>query len=483
MRLVDLLRPVTAAVVVAGGVVAAGIAAQLPAIGAVPPSGTATPAPAAQQLVCSGGAVAVGAAGSSASALTATEGAALTQGTVDGRSLSVQRLRRGNVNGPLATSPRLLTAPAARTAGGVAAGATSQRVGEGDALGFVSTPCTTPTDIVWLVGGATTTGRTTVLLLTNPSRVLVTAIPDVWSERGPVDAAAVASGIVVPPHSRRAVSLASIAPNASGIAVRVRTSGGRIAASLEQRTVRGLESGGLDLVAPTAEPATDVTVAGARVAGSSVVQAAARSDGYGDLQPVLRVLVPGRRAATVSVSASGSSSTTLQRRVAAGSVVDLPLAELRDGVAGLRVVASQPVVVAARVSVISTAQPADLAPTATDGGGTPTVDRGADLAWFPASAPLGAQAVAAVAEGPSPVLTLTNPGSTPVTARTSGAAGAATLSVGAGRTVSMAVGEGVLRVSGARGLVGSVSYAGTGAIAGYPVVQAGQSAHPVRVTY
>jgi hypothetical protein len=483
MRLVELLRPVTAAVVVAGGVLAASIAAQLPAMGSVPPSGSATPAPATQQLVCAGGLVAVGAAGSSASALTASAGPALTEGTVAGRSLKPLRLHRGNVTGPLETAPRLLTAPAARTAAGAAAGATSQRVEDGDALGFAALPCRAPTDVIWLVGGATTTGRTTVLLLTNPGRTAVTATPDIWTDRGPVQSGAVATGFVVPPNSRRAVSLASLAPNASGITVRVRTSGGRIAAALEQRTVRGLESGGVDLIAPTTEPATDVTVAGARVAESSTVQAASQGEGFGDLLPVLRVLVPGRTAATVSVSASGSSSTTVHRRVPAGSVVDLPLADLRDGASGLHVVASEPVVVAARVSVITTAEPADLAPTATDGGGTPTVDRGADLGWFPASATLGSEAVAAVPEGPSPVLSLTNPGSGTVTAKVFGAAGTSTLVVRAGRTESVPVAEGVLRVRGARGLVGAVSFAGTGAIAGYPVTQAGQSAHAVHVTY
>jgi hypothetical protein len=483
MRIMDLLRPVTAAVVVAGGVVVAGIAAGLPAIGAVPPSGSAVPAPATQQLVCPGGVVAVGAAGSSASALTAVDGAALTKGTVAGGRLAETRLHRGNVTGSLDAAPRLLRAPAARSAGGAAAGAQSQQIGSGDALGLAATACIAPTDTLWLSGGATTTGRTTVLLLANPSDVSVTATPDIWTDRGAVDPGAGGGAIVVPAHSRRAVSLASLAPNASGLTVRVRTSGGRIAAALEQRTVLGLESGGVDLIAPTAEPAAAITIAGVRVADSAVVQAAAQSEGYGDLAPVLRVLVPGRTAANVSVTASGSSTATLHRHVPAGAVVDLPLPSLQDGAVGLHIVSTEPVVAAARVSVISSSAPADLAPTATEGGGTPTVDRGADLAWFAASPPLGAEAAAAVPAGPSPQLSLTNAGDATVKATVSGAGGTVGVSVGAGRTVTLPVTEGVVRVRNARGLVGSISLAGTGAIAGYPVAQAGQSAHRVHVTY
>jgi hypothetical protein len=480
MRIVELLRPVTAAVVVAGGVVAAGLAAGLPALGAVPPSGSAVPAPAPQQLVCPGGAVAVGASAGSASALSAPAGPSITQSTVGGRSLTVTRLHRGNVTGSLDTAPRLLDAPAARSAAGAAAGAQSQQVDSGDAHGLAATTCAAPSDTVWLSGGATTTGRTSVLLLTNPSSVAVTATPDIWTEHGRVDPGAGSAGIVVPPRSRRAVSLASLAPDASGLTIRVRTSGGRIAAALEQRTVRGLESGGVDLVAPTAEPATAVTISGVRVVDSSVVQAAAQTEGYGDLVPVLRVLVPGRQAATVSVTASGSSTATLHRPVPAGSVVDLPLPNLKDGAAGLHVTATEPVVVAARVSVIDSATPADLAPTA--GSGT-TVDRGADLAWFAASPPLGAEAAAAVPAGPSPQLSLTNAGDQPVRPTVTGTAGSATITVPAGGTVTIPVPQGVVHVRNARGLAGAISLAGSGAIAGFPVAQAGQSAHRVHVTY
>lgn len=480
MRIIELLRPVTAAVVVAGGVVVAGIAAGLPALGSVPPSGSVVPEPAPQLLVCPGGVVAVGASGSSASAISAAATPALTQGTVAGRSLQGTRLHRGNVTGSLDAAPQLLRAAAATNTGGAAAAAQSQQVSAGDALGLAATACTAPSDSLWLAGGATTTGRTTVLLLTNPSGVPVTVTPDVWTDHGHVDPGAGSAGVVVPPHSRRAVSLASLAPDASGITVRVRTSGGRIAATLEQRTVRGLESGGIDFIAPTTEPATDLTIAGVRVADSAVVEAAAQTESYGDLAPVLRVLVPGRRAATVSVAASGSSTATLHRRVPAGSVVDLPLGGLRDGVVGLHVTATEPIVAAARISVISSAAPTDLAPT---GGGTTTTDRGADLAWFAASPPFGSEAAAAVPAGPSPQLSLTNPGDTAVKATVTGAGGRRNVTVGAGGTVTLPVAEGIVRVGDARGLVGAISLAGRGAIAGYPVAQAGQSAHRVHVTY
>jgi hypothetical protein len=143
------------------------------------------------------------------------------------------------------------------------------------------------------------------------------------------------------------------------------------------------------------------------------------------------------------------------------------------------VTATEPIVTAARVSVIDSAAPADLAPT---GGGT-TTDRGADLAWFAAAPPLGAEAAAAVPAGPSPQLSLTNAGDQAARPTVSGRAGSATVTVPAGGTVTIGVPQGVLRVRNARGLVGAISLAGSGAIAGFPVAQAGQSAHRVHVTF
>jgi hypothetical protein len=296
-------RIVGATTLVTAGVLAAAVVGQLPAFGVADRAQVVTPSSAPQSLVCPGPAIAVGADPSDAAALTAAGTPTRVSGTVSGTTAKGTSLGRGEVDGGAA--PRALTAPAASSAGALAA-AQLEQVTAGDAAGLVATPCTAPQSDVWLAAGATTTGRTTVLTLANPSAVAAQVGVRVWSENGPVDTASF-SDLVVPAKGRKAVSLAGVAPSAGGTVVRVTSTGGRVGAALEQRTVRGLESGGLDMTGPTAGPALEQVVPGVRVAGASAVAAAQRADDYADLQTVVRVLVPGSEATEVSITATSDS--------------------------------------------------------------------------------------------------------------------------------------------------------------------------------
>ena len=209
-------------------------------------------------------------------------------------------------------------------------------------------------------------------------------------------------------------------------------------------------------------------------------------------------------------------------------VTDFPVAGLADGVYSVRVTAARPVVVGARASVVgdpsasttpqdvtggrssgsagtdtstpggtSTGTDAGLldvggpvdtsgssSATAATPGATPTSSaRGIDLAWIPAGAPLGRTAAVAVAAAPSPMLTLANPTSAPVTVRVARRSGTSSVAVPANGTASIAVSAGVLTLTGAGEVRAAVSYAGTGAIAGYPAVPADQAAMPVRISH
>jgi hypothetical protein len=527
-------RYFSATAVVVAGVVVAAVVGQLPAVGLERHMIVATPASAGQRLVCPGGAVAVGAAGQNASSLTAAGSPSRDTGTSGSGHTSIRRLGRGNVKGGTSGTPRLITAAADTGRTGAIAAAQSETVTTGDVAGLVATGCTVPVNTAWLVGGATTTGRTGVLMLANASGVPAEVAVNVWTENGPVKAANNAE-VLVGPHSRQAVSLASIVPDAAGTAVQVVSTGGQLGVALEQRTVRGLESGGVDITGPTSAPATEQVIPGVRIAGAAAVASVAAGSGYADLAPVVRLLAPGARGADVRVRISGAAGgdRTLTKRIAAGVVTDLQLAGLGDGIYTVRVTSSEPVIAGARISVVtdpgaSTTDTGGALPTdgttlgtgaGTDGGtgtdaglggtdsglggtdsavagtdsgtlgatgtttdgtaSTTSTARGIDLAWIAAAQPLGASAAVAVADGPSPDLALTNSGTHAITVRVGGQA----VTVPAGRTVSKGVQPGVLTLTGTTGIRAAVDFSGAGAIAAYPVAPADQAAHPVRVTH
>ena len=507
-------RLASATGLVVAGILAAGVVGQLPALGVTRHGFTATPASPPQGLICPGPVVAVGAEGTTASALSATGRPVRTSGTTTGSKVTSTPLKRGGVGGG-GTAPRLLSA-ASTVQGGALAGMQVEQVTSGDAAGLAAAACTAPVADAWLPAGATTTGRTSVLLLANPSAAAARVRLQVWTEDGPVQQVG-AGEVAVPAGNRRAVSLAGLAPSAGGLVVRVVSTGARIGVALEQRTVRGLESGGVDVVGPAAAPARTQVIPGVRAASAAAVAETEREDDYGDLQPVVRVLLPGRRAADVAITVQpqgGGKPVKLGRRVAAGTVTDFPIPQLPDGIYSVRVASDRPLVAGARVSVVgdpsastapdasgssggaasgSSAAPGSDAglvggdgPVQQDSGtagatGSPTsTARGIDLAWFTAARPLPASSVVAVGAAPDPQLTLVNPGPAR-TVRLSGAT-TSTLAVPAGAVLSAPVARGLVVLEGASGMTAAVTYAGAAAIAGYPVEPADQQARAVRVS-
>ncbi|HEY8318244.1 MAG TPA: DUF5719 family protein [Amnibacterium sp.] len=525
--------------VVIVGVVAAAVFGQIPALGAEDHAIVATPASAAQRLVCPGSPVAAGAAGQKASTLSADGSPSRQVGVSPAGRVATTTLGGGAVKAGSGTRPRLLTAPAADAKHGAIAGAESQVVTTGDAAGLTATACTVPVNIAWIAAGATTTGRTSVLTLANASSVPAQVELDVWTENGPV--AAVGPGqLLVGAHSRLAVSLASVAPGAAGTALRVVSTGGQLGVALEQRVVRGLESGGLDLTGPTSAPATEQVLTGLRIANASAVAAASAATGYADLQPVLRLLAPGTTAADVRISitgTTGSGKRVLTHRIEGGKVTDITLPGLTDGTYSLDVRSSRPVVAGARVATVTDASGSTTdtgngtgtgttttgtgtAGTATGGttgatdgsvaggtstgtdsgllgtGGTTTnassgisgsgattaTARGIDLAWIAAGDPLGSSATVAVASGPGATLSFANPTDHEVSVRLARVSGS-TVKVPARGTAATTVKAGIGTISGANGLRAAVSYAGADALSAYPVAPADQAAHPVRVTH
>jgi Family of unknown function (DUF5719) len=497
------------AVLVVGG-------AFLAAVGLLGPLGSSAqatvvrPTPPAQQISCPGGLLQVGASGS-ASSLSSAAAAKLTKGTLgSGTKTTTKRLARGGVSEGAKAGSLTLNAPAASGASGLLAAAQSQTASGSAVAGFAAAACTTPGTVSWLVGGSTTTGRTSVLLLSNRSSVAATVDLAIWTDKGRATGTGL-TDITVAANAQRAIPLASLVPDAAATAIRVTSRGGQPAATLESSVVRGLETGGIDTVGATAAPATTVVIPGVRVRNGAAVAAAAQTTGYADLATVVRLLAPTRAAAVsvTAIGASGSGSTVRQaKRLTAGDVAEIPLTGLADGTYTVTVISDAPIVAAARTSTIASGEATsstgvtagsttdgtdgtDGTSTGTDGGSDAGVASGAtldtgtrllDFAWFPSAATLGTDATTAVAAGPAPQLTLANPTKHAVAVRLSGAVSTG-VSVPAGQSMTVAASTGIVGLTGASGLVAAVSYAGSGAVAGYPVAPSTLQSVSVTVTH
>ena len=462
-------RVIGAAVAIAVGVSAVAAAALVtwPTSFVSPVADRVVPVPTAAQRVCPGplltlaqdsaAATAVSSLGSPEVTAISGAGQADPESTVltspddpqagDDGAARVLRVEAGDKGAPLVAGSQSQVA-ATETDAGLAAGA-----------------CVEAGSDSWLVGGSTDIGRTSLVLLTNPSAVPATVDLALYGESGPIEAPG-STGILVQPGTQKIISLAGLAPDVLAPVVHVSSTGGDIAAALQSSIVRGLEPGGIDVVGPTAAPATEVDIAGVVVAAAAGADAGDSDAAPGDDKAALRLLAPGSGAtnATVSVTGeNGAPGTSFSVHLEPGVAVDAPLAALPAGAYTVRVRADEPVVAAARTAV----QGAD----------------GRDIAWFAASVPLGrADTVLAVADGPSPSLHLWNTGSTDVAVTLSGPKGDIDVAVPAASAVAVPVTAGTgYGVSGAGGLIASVSYTSTSQLASFTLLPPGPLAAPITV--
>jgi len=482
-----------AGVVVLGVVVTGALLLPPAASDASAPSVLVTPVATDQQRVCPGALLrspeADGANATSALAVgspSVTSGSASGGTPTGGPGVRTSRLQAPEVQGGASTAPSVLAVAGAE--GGdptELAGAASQVATEGDLAGLAAAPCSEASSESWLLGGATTTGRTTFVVLDNPSGVASTVDLAIAGEDGPVSAPG-ASGINVPAGSRRVLSLAGLAPDLSSPAVHVQSRGGQIVATLEQTTVRGLLAGGVDVVVPASAPATALTMTGLRVDTQAAPQPAqedgeappAGAEGGGsdaapdpELGTTVRILVPGADDADLSVSVApedgtDGTGTTFTVQADAGRVTDFPVAGLTDGRYAVTVQSSVPVAAAART-----------VSGAAESGAT-------DFAWLPASGALTRDALVSVPSGPAPLLHVRNPGdaAATVTARPTDGSDAVTLEVPAGAEVSASVAAGrTYLLEGSAGLTATVTLAEPGRSAALPVVPVLPAADPLRV--
>jgi len=201
--------------------------------------------------------------------------------------------------------------------------------------GLLTAPCLRPQSEFWLVGGATTTGREALLILTNPTPIDSTVDLEIFTENGSSTSAGL-TGIAVPANKTTVVPLSSFVLRAESIAVHVVSRGGSITALLQQKAVRGTSAAGADYVAPAPSASTKAIIPGILVRGSNdSAKFRATADKYSDLEQMLRVFVPGNKDATITFQVLGTTENTfgtvLSITASAGKVSDFDISGLADG--------------------------------------------------------------------------------------------------------------------------------------------------------
>ncbi|WP_294177948.1 DUF5719 family protein [uncultured Schumannella sp.] len=490
----------TAALVLAVAVVAGVGFVRLPTLGAAPAGIAVTPEPSDQLRVCTGGLVRFGdETGGNAETAVAVSGSELVADAI-GALLGETDLGDPGINLDGAdAAPVVITAPAGD--GVLIAGATAQSSLVPGFSGLAASPCVEPSGSTWLVGGSLSVGRSTALVLTNPSDVDAEVTLRLWGETGILTAPGL-SGISVPAGAQRVVSLAGFAPGIASPVLEVAARGGRITATLQQSIVRGLDDGGVEVIGATEEPNTSLVIPGVRIEDSlGVSRASARAD-WEDAIAAIRLLVPGEVAGSATVRVvpesepeEGVATDTALEAISTfvlelepqrvveidlGAGIDAEeLSALPDGIYTVYVDADVPVVAAAR----ATTAVDEGAPDDESALDPVTAAPASDFAWFAAAPALPSELLVAVATAPQPVLSLVNPTAADQTVSVEvGGAAVTEYVVPAGASISRAVTAGaVIRLSGAAGLQAALSYADPGELASGVLLGSRPLAEPITV--
>lgn len=244
-------------------------------------------------------------------------------------------------------------------------GVSIARADVGDLRGLVASTCQQPVTSAVLVGGSTELGSSARLVLSNPGDTAATVTLTAWGATGPLSDPPT---LVVPAGGVRAVLLETVSLEPR-IAVQIDAEGGRVVPVIQDSALNGLIAAGTEIVGPTADPTTELLVAGVTLSDAAGATAS------------LRLVNPGDVAATVTVEMLGPDGPTqlegaVDSVVEPGTVVDISLAGPANGTYGVRVTSDEPVTGAVRMARTGTA--------GEDDPDTPPVD----IAWLPASVPV-----------------------------------------------------------------------------------------------
>jgi len=445
------------AVVVAAGAVTAAHAYGTAAAPGHPAGRTVTPVPADAERVCAGSALRLSDDAGNDATTASTVGTATVSAGTTGSTVERTTLDPSTTGG---SDPRLLTAPAGDDTPQVA-GSSYQSVSSGDIVGVGAASCDDPSRSTWLVGGSTETGRTSLITLSNPTDVNATVDLTVYDSSGTVSAPGT-TGIVVAPNTQKVVPLSGFVSDEASTVVHVASSGGQIVAHMQETVVRTLTPGGFDIVSGGAAPARSQVIPGVVLEGA---QEAQRGDDTADAAPVVRLFVPGTKAArvTLGITTADGGGSTVNATAEPGVVTDVALDDFPDGRYSFTVTSTQPLVAGARTT-------------------SPTDDGRTDLGWFASAEPLGDEVLTTVVPGSDSRMNLVNPTREDRSVVIRSGDQRQRVELVAGATASVRVPTATnLTITGAEGVVAGMTYSGDDGIAGYPVRPATQVSTPVRV--
>ncbi|WP_353988398.1 DUF5719 family protein [Ruicaihuangia caeni] len=479
---------------IAGGIVAIAVAAAtigaasflpLPHVQAEPSEADVRPVGSAQSRTCPGGLLRLGdESGHDANALD-TVGAAQLTSTGPLEAVAIDSTAGGE-------TPSLVTQPGVGAA--EVSAAQSQHADSDAVRGFAASDCAAPASDVWIVGGASTVGRTGVLIVTNPTEVAATVDISLFGASGPI-AAPGATGIVISPRAQRLVPLAAFAPDEESPVVRVQSRGGGITATLQQTTERGIVADGADWVA-SALPGERLTIPGVTVRASALVRQHLATAGFADLATVLRLMTVGDEPVTATVGiapvSTGGVGRSLESELEPGVVTEVPLTELEDGDYVVRIESDAPLVAGVRVSTVSAAATGS---PGSSGSADAGASRAGDFMWLAAAPRLVEPTQFSVPAGPAPRLHLSNSSTSPATVTLERVgADTQTVEIAAGGAAVMPlapVSAYRISIDGASDAAGddpkspqlhaAVVFAGDRALAAYPVAAAAAAEPRVRV--
>ncbi|MBN9213875.1 MULTISPECIES: DUF5719 family protein [unclassified Microbacterium] len=452
---------VAVGVVVAAALVAAAVlfvTVDAPGITREPVSLSAQPPATASVATCTGPLLASGRDSTQASLLTDAAAQNVTASAaaapIDIATLSPQNVTDG-------AGPSAVTAQPVDGARTDLAAAGSAQLDDDDLAGFAASACVRSSMDSWLVAGSATTGAADLVVLGNPGDVAALVTLTVYGSTGLVAPPAGAE-IVVAPGTQRVIPLAALALGEENPIVRVTSTQAPVQASLQASLTRVLTPGGVDQIAAVGAPDTSLVIPGVRVA------LAPDDPDASDIPTTLRLVAPASDGtATVTIrSASGAAGEPHVVPLTAGVPLQLDLTGLAVGTYTVSVSATTPITGGVWATTGFTA--------------------GSDFGWFTGAALLTEPALVAVADGPSPVLTLAadegDDQTVTVTAADGGDARDVVVPSGASVDVSVTAGS-VYRIDAGSGAVrAAISYAADGALAGYPV-QPGDAAAAAILVY
>ena len=462
--------------IVSAAAVALGIAAlvtlPLPEYVGTAPALSIAPVPAVQQRVCPGPLVEVSPQSTEDISFYSTGQAQYSEESSEKNFDTSWLDALDNQNDSLSAAPKVISVPPTSDseAAPLLAGNQVEQAATEALSGLAAAACTEPANDLWLVGGSTEIGRTTLVTLANPTDVTSTVTIEVFSEKGYIDAVS-SEGIIVMPGEQRIVSLAGYAPDAIAPVVRVMSNGGQVLANLQQSVTRTLMPSGVEWVAPGSGLATQQIIPGVFVAGQAEHDRSEVGNVVSDLEPAIRVLIPGEKDSKVNVTLLSSTGKTVEfnATLKAKKVTQLPLAGVKDGTYTVILTAQEPLV--AGIRTIQGADSATAVPTAPVDPAAPVApvapgaaETGGDFTWVSSASFLTDQILIPVPAGPAPTVTFYNPANrtAEVTLSAQGKKDI-TLKVKAGEMVTTPlVADAKYTAKGVEGLVGGLTFTGSG---------------------